>query len=210
MFARVEPSITFDIYDCQQSNYPENIHEYEFFITTGSKFSVYENKTWIRKFIEFIQHLDRHQKKLIGICFGHQAIAMALDCLVQKSPKGWGVGVASTRILICPEWMKKTKTALNIIASHQDQVMQLTEQSQVIAYSDFCPYFMVQWNGHLLSIQGHPEFNSDYSRALMLERSNIIPAGRIQMGLESLSIEPDNELLTRWIIDFVNHRKTMT
>jgi GMP synthase (glutamine-hydrolysing) len=79
----------------------------------------------------------------------------------------------------------------------------LPEGAVVIAESDFCPFFMVQWNDHFLSVQGHPEWNRAYSRSLMNERRAIIPPERIETGLESLSIKPDNELLARWIIDFV-------
>lgn len=206
MFAGIHATLTFDIFDCTQGEYPDDIHAYDFYITTGSKSSVYENETWIHQLIEFIQHLDRHQKKLIGICFGHQAIAMALKCQIQKSPKGWGVGIARNRILTFPEWMKKSKPQLNLIVSHKDQVMQLTDESHVIAYSDFCPYFMLQWNAHFLSTQGHPEFSPQYSRALMHERRNIIPKERIEAGLASLEIEADNKQFAQWIIDFVNSR----
>lgn len=205
MFADIASELTFEIFNCTRGEYPDDIHDFDFYITTGSKSSVYENETWIRQLIEFIQHLDRNQKKLIGICFGHQAIARAFNCQVQMSAKGWGVGVASNRILSFPEWMKKSNPQLNIIVSHKDQVMQLTDESQVIAYSDFCPYFMLQWNAHFLSIQGHPEFSTEYSRALMHERKNIIPAERIEEGLHSLDRELDNERFARWVIEFVNH-----
>jgi len=205
MFDVLDDTFEFKIFNVQQGMYPQDIDIYDFYITTGSKVGVYDNKPWIQQFIEFVRLLDRKKKKLIGICFGHQIIAEAFRTPVEKTEKGWGIGVAVNRIVAHPDWMSTHKSDLNIIVSHQDQVITLPKEALVIAESDFCPYFMVQWNRHFLSIQGHPEFSADYSRAMMNERKAIIPPQRIEAGLESLSIEPDNALFTHWIMDFVKH-----
>lgn len=204
MFAHRPERLTFDVFDCQQCDYPDDIHDYDFFITTGSKSSVNDDDAWIGQLVNFIQHLDRHKKKLVGICFGHQLIARAKQCRVEQSSKGWGVGVARNRMLTRPDWMQRGLQELHLIVSHKDQVEQVTEETRVIAESDFCPYFMLQWNDHFLSVQGHPEFCADYSRALMLERKHIIPAACIDEGLRSLNKQPDNHLFSEWIIDFVS------
>jgi GMP synthase-like glutamine amidotransferase len=205
LFKRIDPAYTFQIFDCHQGQYPDDIHRFDFFITTGSRESVYDDKPWIHELIKFVRYLDQQQRKLVGICFGHQLIAKAFDCEVRRSERGWGVGIAQNKVLQFPDWMKQHKAELNLIASHQDQVVQVTEQTQVIAASDFCPYFMLQWNDHLLGIQGHPEFSVEYSRALMLERRNIIEPARINQGLESLqNLQPDSILFARWIVHFVS------
>lgn len=205
MLTLIDPDLNFEVFDCQKREYPDDLKRYDFFITTGSRESAYEDTPWIHQLIEFIRHLDQQQHKLVGICFGHQLIAKAMNCEVTKSERGWGVGVARNRMLEFPDWMGQHKDMLNLIVSHQDQVIQVTDQTRIIASSDFCPYFMLQWNDHILGVQGHPEFNVDYSRALMLERKNIIPAERIERGLQSLQIPPDNQMFTRWILDFVNN-----
>ncbi len=206
MFDHIDDPIEFEDFDCRQSNYPKEIEGYDFYITTGSKASVYENRPWIQKLIQFVQHLDTHKKKLIGICFGHQLIAMSCNGMVEKSSKGWGVGIATNRIVATPDWMSKKKTDLNIIVSHQDQITALPDDASVIAESDFCPFFMVQWSDHFLSIQGHPEWDTAYSRTLINARRAIIPPERVEVGLDSLKIEPDNRLFTYWVMDFVKSR----
>jgi len=205
MFFAIDDSFEIDIFNCQLTHYPDEIDKYDFFITTGSRAGAYGDSDWIQRLIKFIQLLDQHQKKLIGICFGHQIIALAKNQRVKKSSKGWGVGVAVNRIATTPDWMRETKPELNIIVSHIDQVMSIPEEATVIAESDFCPYFVVQWNKHFLSIQGHPEWNADYSRALMNERRAIIPAERLEAGISSLSLKTDNKFFTQWVLDFVKH-----
>jgi len=197
----------FDIFDCRRGDYPANLDIYDFFITTGSKADAYDDSPWIKQLIEFIHRLDEEEKKLIGICFGHQIIAMARQGRVEKSDKGWGIGIANNRIITTPDWMGVRRPELNIIVSHQDQVTDIPDDALVIAASDFCPYFVVQWNDHFLSIQGHPEWNNDYSRALINDRRDIIPGERVEAGLNSLVEQPDNALFTQWILDFIQYRR---
>lgn len=202
LFDAVDETLEFDNYDCQALEYPTDIDAYDFYITTGSKTSVYDDLDWIEPLIEFVKVLDAKQKKLIGICFGHQIIALALGASVSKSDKGWGLGIAQNKVRQFPNWMSKSKDILNIIVSHQDQVENKPQHAQIIANTDFCPNFMLQWNAYFLSIQGHPEWSNDYSRALMTDRQGIIPARCIKKGLESLEIKSDSGLFTQWIVDF--------
>jgi GMP synthase-like glutamine amidotransferase len=205
MFDVIDGDFEFENFDCQKDYFPDNVDSYDFYIITGSKAGVYENKRWIQTLIQFVQHLNDKKKKVIGICFGHQVIATACHGMVEKSEKGWGVGIAANRLVSAPEWMTETKNELNFLVSHQDQVTALPENAHVIAESDFCPFFIVQWNDHFLSTQGHPEWTKAYSEASMIKRKGIIPPERIESGLDSLYIEPDNGLFARWIIDFVRH-----
>ncbi len=52
--------------------------------------------------------------------------------------------------------------------------------------------------------QGHPEFSSAYSRALMGKRADIIPVARIREGRTSLQAVADDRLMMRWITNFFN------
>lgn len=203
MFSCIDDFFIFDSYNCRAEQYPDNLDIYDFFITSGSRASVYDQDGWIRTLVDFVRRLAREKRKFIGICFGHQIIAVALQARVKQSEKGWGIGVATNRIVCRPHWMDEKREDINIIVSHQDQVVSLPQQAEVIAESDFCPFFMVQWNEHFLSIQGHPEWHRDYAEALMNERRTIIPPPIIEAGLLSLIKIPDNELVVRSIINFI-------
>ena len=203
MFDGVDLALSFDTYDCRQGQFPGDINEYDFYITTGSKASAYEDSAWIGQLIEFVRQLDKQQKKLIGICFGHQIIALARGGKVEKSDNGWGIGIAGNRIISRPEWMSDGPAEINILVSHQDQITELPDDTILIAENDFCPFFIVQWGNHFLSIQGHPEWNTDYSRTLINDRKAIIPPDRIKAALNSLQIAPDNALFVRLIMEFV-------
>ena len=99
MFERLvrgaDSSARFTTWDVEAGIHPSEgeIDSVDGFIITGSKSSVYDDKSWITDLEGLIQTLHAKRKKMVGICFGHQIIAKALGGLVSKSEKGWGVGI---------------------------------------------------------------------------------------------------------------------
>lgn len=55
----------------------------------------------------------------------------------------------------------KTPNSLAIIKCHQDEVWELPESATLLAYSDKYNVEMASYGDHLLSIQGHPEYNKE-------------------------------------------------
>jgi len=140
---------------------------------------------------------------VLGICYGMQMMAKALGGKVEFSEKGWGIGVATSPVCRQPLWMGERVDEVNLVVSHQEQVVELPDNATLIAGSDFCPNSIFSIGRHMLGIQGHPEFTADYSRALMEARRSIIPADRIGEGMDSLT-KPVNGVLTfEWIAKFI-------
>jgi GMP synthase (glutamine-hydrolysing) len=203
LFKSVDDSIEITIFNVIEGEYPEDIHAFDGYVTTGSRYGAEDDLPWINELITFVQRLYRENVKLVGICFGHQVIAKALGGQVVKSDKGWGVGVSVNEVANQLDWMQPTKAEMKLIVSHQDQVVQLPEGSQVLAASDFCPAYMYQVGECFLSVQGHPEFSKSYSNDLMESRRDRIPHDVIETGQASLEQDIDDELMTQWIINFL-------
>ncbi|AQS36463.1 GMP synthase family protein [Shewanella psychrophila] len=203
LFEAIEEDIQFNVYRVIEGEYPKSIHECDGYITTGSRFGVNDVHEWIKDLEDFVLTLHQSKKKLIGICFGHQMIAKALGGVVELSPKGWGVGVNTSKVQRQQHWMEQDKDNISLVVSHQEQVMQLPEGSQILASSEFCPFYMIQINEHFLGIQGHPEFSKTYSYDLMQARRKRIPLQCIEAGIDSLTMAVDDKLVTRWLINFL-------
>ena len=62
---------------------------------------------------------------------------------------------------------------------------------------------MYQIGDHILSIQGHPEFSKDYSRALIELRRGIIGETVYKRAIRSLDEEIHNRILANWIVRFI-------
>lgn len=207
LFANVAPDYQFKLYDVQAFEYPEHLDECDAYISTGSRHSVYDDLPWIARLEDFIRELDQAKKKYFGICFGHQIMIQALGGEVRKSDKGWGIGVTGNQVYQAENakpWMEPIKPELSLIASHQDQVVTLPPEVNidVLAGSAFCPYYMLAYGNHFLSVQGHPEFNKDYSSTLMGVRRNIIPTERIEQGKASLATPLDDQVFACWVVNF--------
>ena len=206
LFNRVDKNLTFRIYDVRKGQLPLSLDECDAYITTGSRLSVYDEIEWLDKLSNFILQISQSTKKLVAVCFGHQLVADLFGGKTEKSDKGWGVGVSSNQIISKKEWMQPYTPSLNIVVSHQDQVTSLPDQSEIIASSEFCPNFMLLVGENILTIQGHPEFNTQYSQALMRHRKDRIGEERFKLGITSLKNNTDELLFVQWMLNFLRQK----
>ncbi|MCB1855097.1 MAG: GMP synthase [Halieaceae bacterium] len=203
LLARVDPTLEFRVYDVEQGEYPADIDEVDAYLITGSKSSVYDDQPWIASLMDFVRELDRRRKKLVGICFGHQLVAQALGGKTEKSAKGWGVGLHTHRFNITPSWYDEQGPDLDILVSHQDQVVSNAPGARVLASSEFCENAVCQIGEHILTFQGHPEFVPAYSREIMEFRRGALGEEVYRRGVASLAGEPQGERVARWILNFL-------
>ncbi len=198
--------IEMSIYDLTADQFPVDLHACDGYIITGSQFSAYDDITWIHKAKSLIQNLFDAKIPTIGICFGHQLIAESLGGKVEKSSKGWGIGVQHWELTNKQEWMAdKPLDDLSLLASHQDQVVELPEDSNVIASSDFCPIAGFQ-TGSMLTFQGHPEFSKKYNEALFTKRIERIGDKTVEKAKATIKEEIDSDTVGAWMVEFI--RKT--
>ncbi len=199
-----DPALEYRVYDVEQGEYPEDIDEVDAYLITGSKSSVYEDKPWIARLIEFVRELNYRQKKIVGICFGHQLVAQALGGKTEKSAKGWGVGLHSYEFNgETPAWHDHGAPGFSVLVSHQDQVVRNAEGAEVLASSEFCENAVCQVGDHILTFQGHPEFVPGYSREIMEFRRDMIGEDVYAAGVASLAQEPERARVARWILNFL-------
>ncbi|CEK10043.1 glutamine amidotransferase-related protein [Legionella hackeliae] len=207
MFAKllhqVDSTLKFSVYDVRQEQFPDQIDAADAYLISGSRHCVNDDFPWLRKLEEFILHVHKAQKKIIGICFGHQLIAKVLGGKVAVATNGWGVGISTNKIIQHKSWMTPAQDNLNLIVSHRDQVVELPKDAEILAASDFCPVYMMQINNHLLTVQGHPEFSKSYSQALIEDRKTLLGEELANQGLTSLHLHVDDHLFAHWIINFL-------
>lgn len=206
MFADFSKQIHLKFYDALLLQIPKDVDECDGYIISGSKFSVYDSEEWISALGDFVVKLFNENKKTLGICFGHQLIAHALGGEVIKSPKGWGVGVSIHQVVNKPLWFHGSDSnsdQLSLLVSHQDQVVSLPKDAQVIALSEFCPYSIIAIEPYFLGIQGHPEFSKSFSQGLMQHRRDDIGEIAYPKGMSSLSLPVNSKEIVQSIVNFL-------
>ena len=198
-----DPNLEYAVYDVELGEYPVDIDEVDAYLITGSKSSVYEDKRWIIELMEFVRELNRRHKKLLGFCFGHQLVAQALGGKTERSAKGWGVGLHTHRFTTVPPWHDQGDVDLNILVSHQDQVVAVPDSARVLAGSEFCENAVCQIGDHILTFQGHPEFVPEYSRELLSIRRERIGEEAYAAGVSSLSGIAQGQRVGSWVLNFL-------
>ncbi len=202
LFSRCAPDLSLTVYDVRRERYPDSLDECDGYMTTGSAASVYDDEPWIRRLHDFVRKLYDNRKKFVGVCFGHQLIAEALDGKCEKAECGWGVGLKRVRIVSKKSWMKPELDSYSLIVSHLDQVCRLPEESEVLGANEYCPNSMFIVSERFLGIQGHPEFTVPYADALYLSRLERIGQADVDKACQSLKEEMHSEIIARWIENF--------
>ncbi|MBF0446730.1 MAG: GMP synthase [Magnetococcales bacterium] len=202
-FLGLDRSVELVDFQVQNGHFPDPTKGFDAYLCCGSANSVTDSEPWIEQLLEFVRTVDQKAGRLIGICFGHQLIAQALGGKVERARQGWGLGVQRADIIRPQPWMQPGLDCVNLLYSHQDQVMELPGFARVILRTDHCPIAGFQIDNRILSFQGHPEFNPAYLEALMKDRRQLIGDGPVDQALASLNHQTDNQQIMSWILSFL-------
>ncbi|CAL5329547.1 unnamed protein product [Camellia sinensis] len=158
-----EEGETWDVYRVAAGDFPDDgdIAAYDGFVITGSFSDAHGDDLWIRDLLILLKKLNSFNKKVLGICFGHQILGRALGGKTGRAKSGWDVGV--TNVELSPSSSKlfaslKLPDLLSIIECHQDEVWELPPKAEVMAWSNKTGIEMFKYGDHIMGIQGHPEY----------------------------------------------------
>jgi GMP synthase-like glutamine amidotransferase len=191
----------FETFDVQAGQWPDPM-AFDAAIITGSAAGVYETDAWIGDLLDWIR-AAKGRTRLVGVCFGHQAMAQALGGRVEKSARGWGVGLHRYEVATSEPWMSPIAAAVAIPASHQDQVIEKPAEARVILRSDFTPFAGLAWGEDAISMQAHPEFTPAFATELTAGRHDRIDPGLVARAVDSLKAPDDRGLVGGWIKAFI-------
>ncbi len=201
--------LSFRIYPAFEGVLPDKPEECDAYIVTGSRYSVLDSEVlWIHQLQNFIIRLHKAMIKTIGVCFGHQVIAVALGGKVERADCGWQIGVHKTQVVQHSHFMHPQSDAFHIAMFCEDQVVKIDSNAIVLARTDSCAYAMLQYGEHMMSLQGHPEFTCSYAKSLLTVCQGDFPNRRFELGIKSFTEQPlDSDLLLTWLLHFLRGEK---
>jgi GMP synthase-like glutamine amidotransferase len=199
----------FDAFNAMQGHYPASFEAYDAVLLSGSRADAWSDDPWVVELRRQVAALLAQRKKIIGVCFGHQLLGVVLGAKVGRAPQGWGAGRMAYRV--ASPWQAPLATGANgaaaddlaLLASHQDQVLELPAGARLFATSDFCPVAGFAVGDHVFSIQPHPEMDEIILGKLLDKRRAVLGEDRYAAGKQSLEHPHDGVAVARMMVAFV-------
>ncbi|WP_435103993.1 type 1 glutamine amidotransferase [Arhodomonas sp. AD133] len=199
--AMLSPAGRVRAWRCHADEWPPDPTECDAWVVSGSRASVYEDKSWIVRLLAFVADAHAAGRSLLGICFGHQVVNAALGGDVARAESGWGLGLHRAAVVEdFGRWRRGEEIAL--LSVHQDQVARPAPGMRRLATSRFCPNYVTAAPG-VLTVQGHPEFDRAFFSALLprlVEKAGQI---RVDRARESLARPDDHDAFRGYACAFL-------
>ena len=201
----VAPGATFVGYCAYENALPVAVGACDAYLVTGGAASVFEPLPWIAPLSDFVV-AAAGDRKVAGICFGHQLLAQAFGGLVERSENGWGAGVQHYDVATTgrPGWMAPYRRRITLGASHQDQVVTLPPAAQPLAGNAFCPNAMMLIGANVLAVQPHPEFPSAFMAGLLDAVADRYDDDLRATARASLERPIDDAVVASWVWQFLS------
>lgn len=159
-----QPGGTWDVIDVEHGQFPDDVADYAGYAITGSRASAYDREPWVLRLLELIREIHGRRIPLLGMCFGHQAVALALGGEVAAHPKGWDVGARILELTPTGQALPLLAQAPRPLAIHKlhaDVVTRLPPGAVHLARSAHAEHEAFAMGGTTLCLQGHAEFDNE-------------------------------------------------
>lgn len=204
-----EPQAEWARFDVTTGEYPSDPQFYAAWVVTGSAADAHDNLPWIEALKDFLRARFADGHKLLGICFGHQAIAGALGGRSGRAERGWEVGVVDIRLesaFFDSPLSEGVPPALSVLESHRDEVLALPPDAVLWGSTEQSPHQMFVIGEQVFCMQGHPEYYAEIIEDLVRARAKngLMPRATAAAALKTLAeIPPDRELWQRLLKRFL-------
>jgi GMP synthase-like glutamine amidotransferase len=197
-------SLTFREYDAANGELPTNLDECDGWILTGSRADAHGDDPWVADLLEWIRTAIATRERIVGVCFGHQAIAQALGGTVERAAT-WKVG-PHTLTLDATIWFAEATVELN--AMHRDVVTRLPPGAVVAGRGTTAEVPAFRVADHVFCVQDHPEFSAPVTRKIIEGRRERLGEACATDGLERLQTTPtQGDVVGRYLVDFLLDRR---
>lgn len=210
LFGPVRPHWSFHAVPVYQDVLPGLVSDHDAYVVTGSSHSNTSDQPWVERLHRFLQQVDEARVPCVGICFGHQALALALGGAVEKLPGDTAaqqthVGAATMRMAVREPWMEPWHGELTLFCAHEEQVTRLPERARILATHNRCPVAMYAVDDHIVACEFHPEVYEDYLVGKVRSMKGEIgeeAAAAAERGARAA--ETQGPVLGRWLANFVD------
>ncbi len=202
LFDAQEDRFQYRVYMTIGGEVPQDLDEQDAFMITGSPLSVLDKHVFTDDLMDFIRRCDAAKKPLLGACFGHQAIALALGGKVERSDAGYNVGIEETTFHAHKNWMTPARDSLPLYVFHEDQVTELPEGCTLLGSSAKCKNASFAKGDHIFTTQAHPEFSHEFMSCVLRFTESKMPQDEARAAWDSMTNSQDGQVFGTWSTNF--------
>ncbi len=177
------------VFDVRENEYAEP-DSVDGIVITGSSSSVCTDPAeWVSPLLEILSQLMQQDLPMLGVCFGHQAMAAAAGGTVKKHPVRRELGTTQLHLTAAgtqSPLFQGIESTFYAQETHEDVVTWLPGGNRVLAKNEHNAYQSIQFGETAYSTQFHPEI----SAAVMREYIQVYK-DRLQHQIQEKSAEYD-------------------
>ncbi|KAF4431486.1 Glutamine amidotransferase type 1 [Fusarium acutatum] len=198
--ARHEPNVELDVCEACEGESIPSIDKYDLIILTGGTFNLLGTSydkypVWVQQVLATIRDLDGSQNKakVLGFCWGHQAIQFAKGATLAPLATGPRIGVENVNLTPAGEDMFGL-TTLNLMKFHKRYVKSTALGFTPLAASN---EIFISDSNKVLSFQGHPEMTERIAQELIDadDGTYCVDTHNVPGGLKGIETAHDGDLV---------------
>jgi GMP synthase (glutamine-hydrolysing) len=167
-------------------------------IVSGSAASLTRPEPWMEDAAAFVVSCRDAGVPVLGVCFGHQLLAVAFGGQVEKNPRGWEIGTTPVSVLGDPLFEGLPAT-LRVNMVHEDMVApeELPAGVTPLAATDHTRVAALAIGEHVRGVQFHPEVTGAIVRGYIDARRSRLHGVDPDVLLARASDTPDGVAVLR-------------
>lgn len=149
-------------YDVNEGDLPETF-AFDGVVVAGSRSSVYWDEAWIPQLVDWIAEAADAGLPILGVCYGHQALAEALGGQV-AGMNDYEIGYRTVEHLDNDELFDGIDERFTVFTTHSDTVTELPPGAKLLARNDYGVHAFRK--DHCWGVQFHPEYDVETAREI--------------------------------------------
>lgn len=167
----------FVVADMQAGGHLGAPSDYSGVVVTGSSSSMTSPEPWYPEAIDFLKAAVDADLPTLGVCFGHQMLAVALGGRVEKNPRGREIGTVRVELTdagAADPLFAGLPRVVEVQATHTDAVTELPAGAVLLASNERCSVQAFAIGSRIRTVQWHPEFSATVIRGYVDGRAPLI------------------------------------
>ena len=173
-------------FDVTSGDLPTATDGFDAVVVTGSRASVYWDEAWIEPLLAYIADAAAAGVPILGVCYGHQAVAEALGGRV-AGMDGFELGYNTVERVGEDPLFAGIDDSFTVFTTHGDTVVELPPGATLLAKNDYGVHaFRV---GDAWGVQFHPEYDARTARDIAEDKRETVGDDRVDRVLADITPE---------------------